>query len=135
MLNQISFYCWKLWIQLNILFFLFRIWQSRLIPMWQDISSYQVRQEICLTSLDWYFSHPDLLDMMSRIILERNYDAQIEDAFRRDIITWKQSHYRDDGKALKQIIGKCYRSILISSPSVNVLSFISRLIPPCTYFF
>ncbi len=25
---------------------------------------------------------PDLLDMMSRIILERNYDAQIEDAFR-----------------------------------------------------
>ena len=27
---------------------------------------------------------PDLLDMMSRIILERNYDAQIEDAFRWD---------------------------------------------------
>merc|ERR1712179_429059 len=25
---------------------------------------------------------PDLLDMMSRIIMERNYDAQIEDAFR-----------------------------------------------------
>ena len=28
---------------------------------------------------------PDLLDMMSRIILERNYDAQIEDAFRSAI--------------------------------------------------
>merc|ERR1712004_503375 len=25
---------------------------------------------------------PDLLDMMSRIVMERNYDAQIEDAFR-----------------------------------------------------
>ena len=25
---------------------------------------------------------PDLLDMMSRMIMERNYDAQIEDAFR-----------------------------------------------------
>ena len=25
---------------------------------------------------------PDLLDLMSRIIMERNYDAQIEDAFR-----------------------------------------------------
>merc|ERR1712183_307071 len=29
-----------------------------------------------------YLKLPDLLDMMSRIILERNYDAQIEDAFR-----------------------------------------------------
>jgi Ca2+-binding EF-hand superfamily protein len=25
---------------------------------------------------------PDLLDMMSRIVMERNYEAQIEDAFR-----------------------------------------------------
>ena len=30
---------------------------------------------------------PDLLDMMSRIILERNYDAQIEDAFRSAVST------------------------------------------------
>merc|ERR1711915_113739 len=29
-----------------------------------------------------YLKLPDLLDMMSRIIMERNYDAQIEDAFR-----------------------------------------------------
>ena len=29
-----------------------------------------------------YLKLPDLLDIMSRIIMERNYDAQIEDAFR-----------------------------------------------------
>ena len=35
-----------------------------------------------------YLKLPDLLDMMSRIILERNYDAQIEDAFRWVFKTW-----------------------------------------------
>ena len=51
--------------------------------MLQGFSSYQVNIFISTHLIIHCQCAVDLLDMMSRIILERNYDAQIEDAFRQ----------------------------------------------------
>merc|ERR1719186_235211 len=53
-----------------------------------------------------YLKLPDLLDMMSRIILERNYDAQIEDAFRCFDKKGTGTIPRSDAQMLFENLGK-----------------------------